>query len=516
MPTFNYGPGNHSLAIPGNAANIVIVCKGARGGTGGRDAGAYGGVGGNATGQYFNATQNFSARNFDIYVGGQGGNGTNNQAGAPGGSGGYSVAGSGGPGGPARSAPYSGGGGGGGGASGIFQPGVGWLVAMGGSGGGGGASHYYNGYNGGSMGSGAGAAGPFGVANGSPGPGLTGGDGGGGGGGGGGVGGGGAGNRGTDKSVNAGGGGAGGSAFRSGYISNSYFGVDPGGYAGFISVSYDLYNPSIQTFYASPNPQTSSSGSPSYATTLTWGTTDTDNCYITSSAGETFSGLATTGSYNITNGPQSNAQGTSPASRSYTLYASLGSIVVQSTITVNWYNDNVPTTSWTTSFNNLEPNTQYDLQLGSISGVDMPLASSTNNGLLGRGTGVFGSSFVFNQSDTVYLRVNTLDFNTDTTGATGMYGYTNTKNVTVTIGASSFNVAVTTKAPRIGEDFDFAPVQDEFPFPDIDVVTNSPTSYLATGSITADDIEIQTEIKTDSPDAQVRINGGSWQSTRSI
>ena len=517
MPTFTYtSPGSYNVSVPSNGYNIQITVRGARGGRGGTDASAQGGVGGTTSIQTFNVTQNFQARTFTLYVGARGGDGVNNAPNAAGGNGGSGMA-SGGRGGNAGDPPYSGGGGGGGGASGAAVNGVN-IICKGGSGGGGGASDNRNGGGGGVNAGIANARSSVSPTNGGGGgdPGGT--DGGGGGGGGGGDDGGGGGGPGRDNSNGGGGGGAGQSTYHVSYVSSGApLTVDGqtamGGYA---SITWINAQPTINSFSASPNPQTSSSGIPSYSTRLTWNTQFADTLIVTSSAGESFN---VTGSsfLDITNLPQSNAQGSSPATRTYTLSATNPSGTVTSDVTVSVYNDNTPSNSWNTSFSNLAPNTQIDLSLGTLQGVDMPCVISTSGSqnFVGLGS-AFSGSRNFNNGEQVLLRTTTLPYNTDVTGETGIYGKTNTKTVTVTTPGGSFNVSVITAAPRINEIFDYADNTNKQPYPDIDLIPNTPTEYLTSAQIDADDIEIPMEVKVDQEDAQISINGGNWQDVREI
>ena len=274
--------------------------------------------------------------------------------------------------------------------------------------------------------------------------------------------------------------------------------------------------PTINSFYASPNPQTSGTGAPSYSTTLNWGSTNGQYATLTSSAGESWN-VAVTGNQSITNLPQS-SDSNSPATRSYTLtvYNELNE-PASSTITVEAYNDNTPSNTWTTTFSNLSPSTTVDLQLGTLAGVDMPCTIS----VAGAGNFVgFGGSFSgsrnFNNGEAVVLRTTTLPYNTDVTGETGIYGKSNPKTVTVTTPSGSFNVSVITAAPRISEIFDYADNKDKYPFEDIDFIPNTPTEFITSVQVDADDIQIPMEVKVDQPDAQISINNGSWQDVREI
>ena len=518
MPTstFTSPGGPYNVAVPSNGYNIQITLRGARGGRGGTDASAQGGWGGTTSIQTFNVTQNFQARTFSLYVGGRGANGVNSAPNAAGGNGGYGFGG-GGRGGNAGDPPYSGGGGGGGGASAAAINGV--LVACkGGSGGGGGASDNRNGGGGGANAGIANArtsVSPTGGGQGGD-PGGT--DGGGGGGGGGGDDGGGGGGPGRDNSNGGGGGGAGQSTYNVSYVSSGAPLTSDGQTAwdGYASITWINAQPTINFFNASPNPQNSVSGTPLYSTTLTWSTLYADSLTLTSNAGESWNVTGTT-SRTITNLPQSNANGTSPSSRTYTLSATNPSGTVSSNVTVSARNDNTPSNSWTTSFSNLSPNSTVDLVLGNLAGVDMPctISASGNGNFIGLGSSYSGSRN-FSNGQQVKLRTTTLPYNTDVTGETGIYGKINTKTVQINTPGGSFNVSVSTAAPRINEVFNYANNIDKYPYEDIDMITNTPTEFLTTAQINADDIEIPMEVKVDQPDAQISINNGSWQNVREI
>lgn len=287
---------------------------------------------------------------------------------------------------------------------------------------------------------------------------------------------------------------------------------------GGMFVNYDPV--SINSFTANPNPQTSSGGSPTYSTTLSWTSSGGSGATINSNIGETYSGLsASSGSLNITNLPQSSVGSVSPAQRSYTLTVFNPQNSDTESLTVSAYNDNTPTNSWTTSFGNLPPNTQVTYQIGTLSGVDMPTTISvagSGNFIGNSQNGQFSGSRNFTNGSAVWLRTTTLGFNTDVTGVAGIYGKENTKTVTVTTPSGSFNVNFKTRAPVVKEDFDMVDVKNKYPFEDIDLITNTPTEFSVAPQITADDIEIGMEIKVDQPDAQISINGGAWQNVRQI
>ncbi len=277
--------------------------------------------------------------------------------------------------------------------------------------------------------------------------------------------------------------------------------------------------PTVTVFSASPNPQNSSTGAPQYSTTLSFNSSGINitSANIISSAGENWN-VGASGSLPITNLPQSNANGTSPAQRTYSFRAcNNGGCSPYSTITVNARNDNTPSNSWTTSFINLEPSTLVTFTLGTLSGVDMPTTISTSgSGNFVGSAGSFAGTKNFNNGDAIQLRTTTLPFNTNVSGLTGIFGNTNTKTVTVTTPSGSFNVSIVTRAPRIKEDFDYANNIGKFPYEDIDLVSNNPLEFTTSAQIDADDIEIAQEIKVDNPDAQISINNGEWQNVREI
>lgn len=281
---------------------------------------------------------------------------------------------------------------------------------------------------------------------------------------------------------------------------------------GGLFVYYDPVN--ISSFYATPNP-VQSSGTPSYSTTLTWASTNGTSATIVSSSGESWN-VAVTGSLNITNLPQSVAGSSSPATRSYTLTVSNPQSSKTSDVTVSAYNDYWWTGMPNRSFNNLDPNTQVNLNLGQISSIDMPLSiSSSTSGTTFSNGGSFGNPISISNGNNITMRTTTLGFNT-TIPSSGIYGSTNTKTVNVDAGPYSFTVSVTTRAPRVSEDFDFGNVVDAFPYEDIDVISNTPTEYLTTGQISVNDVDIPVEVKSNDPNVQVNVNSTGWTNLRQI
>lgn len=503
-----------NITIPSTAYNIFIGVAGARGGSGGSDSGGPGGSAGSGRyGQF--QLPSYVGRTLSLRPGGQGpdgpgcfGRGTGRSSGTFSGGGGGSASG------------CSGSGGAGGGASAVYDSlSASWIIVAGGGGGGGGGSWNRSGGGGGDAGGWGTSVNPGGGSNGNNSPC---GDGAGGGGGGGGSGGGGGGSGGCDNSSGGTGGGGGGSAWNTSYSTLATQSTNGGG--GYINVQYVSVVPEIVAFSANPLNQTSSGGTPLYTTTLNWNVIDANSLTITSSSGENINVTGLT-SYNITNLPQSVAGSNSPASRTYTLTACFNTYCTSTltngnpaTLTVTAKNDATLSNSFTTSFSNLEPNTTVDLALGTLSGIDMPIVATTtaSGTTFGTSAGTYGNPRTFNNGDTVFLRTTTLAFNTDISGSTGIYGKTNTKTISVTIGFSSFNVTVTTRAPRIQEDFDIGNLTNKYPYVDIDLITNTPTQYLTTGQIAINDVEIPVEVKTDNSNVQISKNGGTWQDLRSI
>jgi len=284
---------------------------------------------------------------------------------------------------------------------------------------------------------------------------------------------------------------------------------------------YVYYDPPvISGFSASPNPQTSGTdGIPNYNTRLSWGYQNATSLTLTSSAGESWNVLGTT-SRNITNLPQSTGSG---ATRSYTLTANNPDRpAVSETITVTVYNDRTPSNSWTTSFTGLEPSTQYTRRLGTLSGIDMTIkVESSSSGVFFSNSsgGGFANPKYFTNGQSVYVRTTSLPFNTNTSGlsSSATSGKTNTKTFSVSVGGlSSFNVSYTTRAPVIKETFDYDGSVGQYPFEDIDLISNTPTEYGLTQTLNMDDIEIDMPVETDDPNVQIKINNGSWRNIQEI
>lgn len=283
-------------------------------------------------------------------------------------------------------------------------------------------------------------------------------------------------------------------------------------------------DPEINVFYADPNPQYSGpTGIPKYDTKFVISTTNNDGgVVLTSSTGQSWdvSGLST---FTVTDLPQSSVEGlNSPAQRSYTLtVTNINGDVTNDTITVDVYNDNSPSTTWTTTFNDLEPSQEQWLELGILSGTDMKVSvSSPSSGVFFATSvnGVVSNPQIFQAGLSVYARVTSLPFNTDLTGisSTDEFGNTNIGTFDVNIGSISFSVDYITRAPKIRENFDYPDIVNLYPHPDIDLINNATQSHQLTTSETISDLEIDLPVRVSKPDAQVVVNGNTPQDTTDI
>lgn len=270
-----------------------------------------------------------------------------------------------------------------------------------------------------------------------------------------------------------------------------------------VSVNNQSYNITV-TADLTVNPSSANgNGGGATCTNLTWNTNGATSVTIDGV------GKGATGSETRCPNISSNAcGGPSPAQRSWTLTACNGPYCVSDTKTFSLYSDNSPSNSWTTSFSNLEPNTQYTFPIGTLACIDRPTTGSA-------GGGASLNASTFGNGNEVRITAYSAAFNT-TMPPSGNFGYTNSRTFPVTIGTASFNVTFTTRAPRVSESFDYGNVNNKYPYPEIDVAPAVPTQYLTTGSIGMNDIEIPVELKTDDGNVQVNVNGTGWKNTRSI
>ena len=239
-----------TVNIPAWAINTTVELAGSSGGGGGTDAGGSGG-GGGAGRKGILSLPDYTARTLTLSISRPGVAGFGCVANSGVGAGGSGLR-NGGNGGRSGPSGCSGGGGGGGGATGVFDSiKNGYIGVAGGGGGGGGASWNRSATGGGNAG--AFSTGTISLGNGSTGTSCPT-DGGGGGGGGGGASGGGSGNYGLDNNYGGSGGGGGGSKYDNSYASLTTSTGSFNYGDGFVRVRYDVGAPEITSFTATPSP----------------------------------------------------------------------------------------------------------------------------------------------------------------------------------------------------------------------------------------------------------------------
>ena len=144
----------------------------------------------------------------------------------------------------------------------------------------------------------------------------------------------------------------------------------------------------------------------------------------------------TGGSYSINNLPQSSAGSTSPAQRVYTLELCNNGGCSTAPITVEARNDNTSADAFISLFGEFEPLTITTKKLGTLTTVDMvvKVVTSSNNVTFGPSSnGVFSNPAYFTNTQSVYMRTTTLDFNTDISGLGNVeFGKVNDKVIPVT------------------------------------------------------------------------------------
>ena len=529
------------IQLTKNDGDIEITIRGARGGSGGSDAGGGGGGGGRGRSGTFNIT-GFKDRTLTFYIGSSGGNGSSVNCGGGSGSRGLNNApdgvGRGGRGGRAGCNGWSGSGGGGGASSLLNDSHAGgYIICAAGGGGGGGGSHNAGAGGGSNGGNWVGVTNLLTPTQGGTG-GDKGGDGGGGGGGGGGDNGGGGGGPGQDLQYGGGGGSGGASRFCNTYA--SYISGTTNTSTGYGAISYSRYYPSINDLtLTSPNGTAGTiSGVPGLYTPdptigISFATTDCVSAWvgwsydavtytkIQDGTGNLTDGIGWTG--NFTHAQQTVVGTNSPILLVITVFAiTISGEEISLTKYLLITNDVTPSgqNTWTTSAT-VSPNTQNDIQItNSLAGIDTPVnvSSNTSGVTFSAANGTFGNPVSASAGNSIKIRATSLGYNTDLTGVASdaTYGKENIKNIDVTIGDYSFTFALKTSAPVIKETFDFGNLNNQYPYEDIDLISNTPTQYLTTGQVSVDNVQIPVEIKMDNQNAQVRKNGGTWQDVRSI
>lgn len=235
---------------------------------------------------------------------------------------------------------------------------------------------------------------------------------------------------------------------------------------------------------------------------------------------------ATSGSVSVNTGLQSNVEsGQSPRTTSANIFTfanapGFGFYSISSLVGISVRNDgdpqglSIPSTTATpfASLSSLESNTTYSIDCGTISGIDMPINYSSSSGLqFSTNNSSWQSSGQLTNGQRLYVRFQSLPFNTNPAGIT------NSQTLSFTVGPDTYSFTATTRAPIVAEVFNFEGPQNYFPNPDIDTDPSSPPAFMETGiDVLVDDVEIPVEIKTSDGNAQVRINGGSWQYMRQI
>jgi hypothetical protein len=292
--------------------------------------------------------------------------------------------------------------------------------------------------------------------------------------------------------------------------------------------------PAINSFTASPNPQTSGTdGTPNYNTTLSYNYSAATLVRIDGVTVASYSSpVSSNSSQNRTDLPQSIVGTSSPATKTYTLTTFHptvdGPLTLSRTVTVSVTNDSTPDNYTVPNQNNVEPSTVITIIVGPITGIDMVTGVTGGTGVSVSNNNVNFSSFTTIQNNqNVYVRVTSLPFSTDPSGLT------NAASFDVTIGTVQRFFTVTTRAPDVNETFNFVDRDDYVPFPDIDTIPdpdsdirNQSNEYLISETLLVDDVELGNpngvEIKLDKPDAQIRVKRfgestfGSWQNVREI
>jgi hypothetical protein len=177
-------------------------------------------------------------------------------------------------------------------------------------------------------------------------------------------------------------------------------------------------------------------------------------------------------SINVTfnSGLQSNVEsGNSPASRTYILTAKGPGGQVSVPLVGRVYNDWCPSNLAVPNpaLTNLEPNTDYIFNLGTVSGIDMVVLGTPTNSQISVNFGGFtASSVLVSSGDNIRVKMKSAEFNQTTTGKsiTEELGYSNSKIGSVTIGCQTFQFTYTTRGPVIKENnFDFGDLAEQMP-----------------------------------------------------
>ncbi len=330
-------------------------------------------------------------------------------------------------------------------------------------------------------------------------------------------------------------------AFGGGGAGNNDDGDSGSGGQGYVGWAWYWADPVINSITVTNqynlNPTTSGGiqNAPSDVVNIAWSTTNAQSVQVRR-AGSTICNDSNGGSgnCNISTGLQSTNSNT-PASKFYNVVAyGYGGNFVSQQVFVYVKNDWTPQTSnsyITKTFINQPSQETVKINIGNVSGVDMPVWGYVNSSGCALGTNTFSSSNPkkFNNGDPIILTIPTPYYEVDITGRTSSTtGNIASKTVTIYLGSQNFNVTVQVARPVIDENFDFGNVEGKYPYQDIDLIENTPQSHMITNLVTADDIEISrskinsdlgsgeisTEIKSSDPNIQIQINNGTWQYVR--
>ena len=72
------------------------------------------------------------------------------------------------------------------------------------------------------------------------------------------------------------------------------------------------------------------------------------------------------------------------------------------------------------------------------------------------------------------------------------------------------------KAPKIFENFNYGNVTGRYPHPDIDLITNSPSSEMITNEVTVNNIDIPRPFRSSNNKIKISINNGTWKNVENL
>lgn len=283
---------------------------------------------------------------------------------------------------------------------------------------------------------------------------------------------------GKDGALYGGGGGGGTGGFKNGCgftpnMEQTYAGGD--GAKGFVYIAANYEPPEILTSSISTQFSDNVQRQPADELTIK-GTFKYANEIIISSGGSTIHSESTSDGgidkidHTFSSGLKSNVEGgISPATKTYKLTAKGPGGEVSVDLVGRVYNDWCPSSLAVPNpaLTDLEPNTDYIFNLGTITGIDMKVLATPVNSQVSVNFGGFtASSLLVSAGDNIRVKMKSALFNMTTTGKQigERLGYTNPKTGSVTIGCETFEFTYTTRGPRIKEDnFDFGDLVEQVP-----------------------------------------------------